>query len=163
MVRLTREADYALRLMLDAAAAGDTFVTARSVSMRQKIPYHLLRRAATVLAANGLLTTSRGPHGGVHLARPAGDISLLDVVNAFGGIALNDCTAVPARCARTSVCPAFPAWVEAQTAVDRALADTKLDGLLRVQKPRHGTKVPSMEPCLPGGSRRSCVGETSQQ
>jgi len=39
------------------------------------------------------------------------------------------------RCTRRDVCPAFPAWVQAQAAVDRALAGTDLESLLRRQKP----------------------------
>ena len=135
MLQLTRKADYGLRLMLEAAAAGASFVTTRTVSRRQKIPYPFLRQAATALAASGLLVTSRGPHGGVRLARPASAISLLDIANVFGGVALNACTATPVRCTRRDVCPAFPAWVQAQVAVDRALAGTDLESLLRRQKP----------------------------
>ena len=146
MLQLTRKADYGLRLMLEAASAGDAFVTARTVSRRQKIPYSFLRQAATVLAAKELLATSRGPHGGVRLVRPAGDISLLDIVNAFGGVALNACTAVPASCARTNLCPAFPAWVEAQAAVERALAGTNLENLLRGQRSRQRARLVPIEP-----------------
>lgn len=154
MVQLTRKADYGLRLMIEVGAAGGAVVTTRAVSKRQKIPYHFLRRAATVLAAKGLLTTSRGPLGGVRLARPAGVISLLDIADAFGGVALNACTAAPPCCARTNVCPAFPAWVEAQRAVDGALAGTKLDSLLRVRKPASaGTR--GGEANVARGSRRS--------
>jgi Rrf2 family protein len=135
MVQLTRKADYGLRLMIEVGAAGGAIVTTRAVSKHQKIPYQFLRRAATVLSAKGLLSTSRGPQGGVRLARPAGVISLLDIADAFGGVALNACTAAPPRCARRNTCPAFAAWAEAQAAVDRALAGTKLDSLLRVPKP----------------------------
>jgi Rrf2 family protein len=136
MVRLTRKADYGLRLMLEAGASGDACITTRAASRRQKIPYQFLRQVATVLAAEGLLATSRGTRGGVRLARPPGDISLLDIVNAFGGVSLNDCTAVPARCTRTKTCPAFPAWLEVQAAVERALAGTNLETLLHAQLPR---------------------------
>ena len=146
MLQLTRKADYGLRLMLEAAAAGDAFVTTRTVSRGQKIPYPFLRQAATVLASKGLLTTSRGPHGGVRLVQPAGGISLLDIANAFGGVALNACTAVPQSCARTNVCPAFPAWVEAQAAVERALAGTSLESLVSGEKPRRRAHLVPAEP-----------------
>ena len=135
---LTRKADYGLRLMLEAAA-GDGYISTRSVSRRQKIPYQFLRRSAAVLRENGLITTARGPAGGVRLARPADTISLVDVTAAFGGIALNACTAVPPRCDRREVCPAFPAWVRAQAATEAALAGTSLASVMNnVHKPGRG-------------------------
>jgi Rrf2 family protein len=117
-------------------------VTTRTISKRQKIPYHFLRRAASVLVAEGLMTASRGQGGGVRLARPPADISLLEIVNAFGGIALNDCTFVPSRCSRTRTCPAYPAWVEAQAVIERTLGETKLDSLLTTKKPRTAARKP---------------------
>ncbi|MEK7247199.1 MAG: Rrf2 family transcriptional regulator [Chloroflexota bacterium] len=135
MLNLTRKADYGLRLMLEVGAAEGVFVTTRAVAKRQGIPYPVLRQVATTLAANGLLVSARGRRGGVRLARPATEISLIDVANVFGGVALNACTAVPVRCTRRGVCPAFPAWVQAQIAVNRALGGTDLESLLRNQKP----------------------------
>jgi Rrf2 family protein len=131
VLQLTRKADYGLRLMLEAAAAEGSFVTIRTVSRRQRLPYAFLRRAASALASRDLLVTSRGPHGGVRLARSASAISLLEVANAFGGVALNACTSSPPTCARRSVCPALPAWIKAQGAVDRALGETDLESVLR--------------------------------
>lgn len=148
VVQLTRKADYGLRLMLEAAAAEGSFVTVRAASRRQKVPYAFLRRAASALASRDLLVTSRGPHGGVRLARPASTISLLEVANAFGGVTLNACTAAPPTCHRSRVCPAFPAWTRAQAAVDRALGETDLENVLRDHRSRgarrqgHGLRNP---------------------
>lgn len=140
MLQLTRKADYGLRLMLEAAAAEGSFVTIRTVSRRQRLPYAFLRRAASTLASRGLLVTSRGPHGGVRLARPASAISLFDVASAFGGVTLNACTASPPTCARRSLCPAFPVWIKAQTAVDRALGETDLESVLRDHRSRRARR-----------------------
>jgi Rrf2 family protein len=140
VLQLTRKADYGLRLMLEVAAGGGSFVTVRTVSRRQKVPYAFLRRAASTLASRGLLVTSRGPYGGVRLARPASAISLLEVANAFGGVALNACTSSPPACARRSVCPALPAWIRAQGAVDRALGETDLESVLRDYGSRRGRR-----------------------
>lgn len=134
---LTRKADYGLRLMLEAAAA-DAYVPTRLISRRQKIPYQFLRQSAAVLRAKGLIVTARGPSGGVRLARSPGMISVLDIVSAFGGIALNACTAVPPRCDRRDVCPAFPAWVQAQATTESALAGTSLESLLNGRQNARG-------------------------
>lgn len=138
---LTRKADYGLRLMLEAAA-GDRYVSTRSISRRQKIPYQFLRQAAAVLRDKGLIITARGPNGGVRLARPTSTVSVLDIVAAFGGVALNACTAAPPRCDRRNACPAFPAWVQAQAATEAALDETTLESLLNGRQETRGRKMP---------------------
>lgn len=165
MHQLTRKADYGLRLMLEAGAAGGALVTVGSVAQREKIPYQFLRQAARTLHAKGLLTTSRGPHGGVRLARTADTISVLDVADAFGGIALNACTAVPPKCDRRDVCAAFPAWVRAQAATERVLAETSLGSLLRrrqepsadesITEPEAGEATAVHNPRLAGSRRKA--------
>jgi Rrf2 family protein len=63
----------------------------------------------------GLLHTSRGARGGVSLARPAQEISLLEVVEAIDGpILLNDCVLDKNACSFSEDCPMRPVWCEAQ-------------------------------------------------
>jgi DNA-binding IscR family transcriptional regulator len=64
--------------------------------------------------------TRRGSGGGVGLARPAGEISLNDVVSVMeGGVALNRCQRDPGACTLAPTCPVHPVWQDA----GRLLAD----------------------------------------
>jgi Rrf2 family protein len=131
MLQLSREADYALLLMLEVGAHTEGAITTAEVARRQQIPYEFLRRyVARTLVRQGLLVSERGTGGGLTLARPAEKISVLDIVRAFGSLALNRCTADPPRCDCRELCPVYPVWAEAQYEVERVLGGTRLSSLI---------------------------------
>lgn len=85
-MRLTQETDYALRLVLafSQLQAGE-FLTAKDISESQNIPYRFLLRMMKKLKSAGIIISRQGVDGGYRLARPRGEISLLDVIEAVEG------------------------------------------------------------------------------
>ena len=80
--------DYALRAVVELASASrgpDTPVTADQVARAQSIPPKFLESILLQLRRGGVVTAQRGPEGGYRLARPAGDISLADVIRVIDG------------------------------------------------------------------------------
>jgi Rrf2 family protein len=130
MLQLSREADYALLLMLEVGAHTEGAITTAEVARRQRTPYDFLRKVARTLVRQGLLVSQRGAGGGLTLALPAEKITVLDIVRAFGSLALNRCTADPPRCDRRELCPVHPVWAEAQYEVERVLGGTRLSSLI---------------------------------
>ncbi|PIV27951.1 MAG: Rrf2 family transcriptional regulator, partial [Anaerolineae bacterium CG03_land_8_20_14_0_80_58_20] len=92
-MQITRQADYAVRAVLYLSRMGDDQRAATSkVAQAQRIPPSFLAKIISQLSIAGLLRTSRGPRGGVTLAREPKDITLLEVVEAIDGpIMLNEC------------------------------------------------------------------------
>lgn len=133
MLQLTRKADYALRLMVEVAAAREGPVAISQVARRQRIPYQFLRKVAQALVSRGLLVSHRRAGGGLTLARPAETISALDIVRAVGSPALNRCTADPPRCDRRTSCAVYPVWAQAQGEVERILGAASLSRLAALQ------------------------------
>ena len=81
---LTREADYAVRAMLALAAHESVEpVSSRRIAAEWGIPARFLVKVLGRLADNGLVSATIGRSGGYRLARPAEEISLLDVVSAI--------------------------------------------------------------------------------
>ncbi|MEE8345744.1 MAG: Rrf2 family transcriptional regulator [Dehalococcoidia bacterium] len=134
MLQLNRKADYAMRLMLEVGGSDQRVVTTAEVARRQQIPYEFLRKVAQPLVSGGLLVSERGVHGGLALARPAEEISMLDIVSTFGAPSLNRCTHDPPRCDRRSKCAVFPVWAKAQNQVDQLLGGSRLSELVERQK-----------------------------
>jgi len=83
-MRLSARSDYALRAVIELAAATDGgHVTADQLARTQGIPGKFLEAILTQLRRAGLVRSQRGPDGGFWLARPASDISLADVIRAI--------------------------------------------------------------------------------
>ena len=77
--------DYAVRAMLSVAADDPTLVKAATLATAQDIPLSFLQGILLDLRRAGLLHSHRGVDGGYHLARPADEITIGDVVRAAGG------------------------------------------------------------------------------
>ena len=84
-MRLSARSDYALRAVIELAAAGPGHVTADQLARSQAIPGKFLEAILTQLRRAGLVRSQRGPEGGFWLARSAGEISLADVIRAIDG------------------------------------------------------------------------------
>src|SRR3989442_13505760 len=63
------------------------------------LPREFLAKILKILTAKGLVRSSRGAHGGYQLARPARDISFLEVIEAVEGPGpLHGCLDHKGRC-----------------------------------------------------------------
>lgn len=136
MLTISRETDYAARVILHLALQDpDSRVTAQQIAEQRLIPRALVRRVVTRLGAAGLITTARGSDGGISLARPASQISLLEVVEAFEGpVALNICTIEPETCPLMTTCTVHDAWTHACTILRQHLKQITFDKLATSQE-----------------------------
>lgn len=132
-MQLTRSADYAVSAMLDIAAYNSTTgerACTTAIAQRQDIPPALLAKLVPLLVRAGLLHSQRGARGGLSLAHPASEISLLEIVEAIEGpITLNRCTATPAQCDKVHQCSVHPVWQQAQDYLVNLLKTTSLSDL----------------------------------
>ena len=88
VVRLSARVDYALRAVAELASAGggpDRPVTADQLARAQGIPPKFLESILLQLRRGGIVNAQRGPEGGYWLARPAGNITLADVIRVIDG------------------------------------------------------------------------------
>jgi Rrf2 family protein len=129
-VELTRQADYALRCVLEVAR--HERISAGDIARRQELSPSFVAKIVSTLARAGVLETHRGAAGGVQLGRPSSQISLLDVVQAVEGpIRLTRCVRTPPACPVVDRCPFAPALQGAQAALVDALSVTLSEVLER--------------------------------
>lgn len=131
---ITREADYAIRIVLSLArhAPKPAPVSAESVSEEMAIPYRFVRKIAGKLVRAGIVRSLRGRTGGLRLARRPATISLLDVLYAVdpATVTLNLCLLDPSACRRMGLCAVHPHLAAIQTDLERALAAVSFAQLL---------------------------------
>jgi Rrf2 family protein len=84
-MRISAKVDYAVRAALELAAAGDDPVKGDAIAEAQDIPLKFLENILGELKHHGVVASRRGAQGGYWLAKPAGEISLADVVRAVEG------------------------------------------------------------------------------
>jgi Rrf2 family nitric oxide-sensitive transcriptional repressor len=84
---LSQTIEYALRAMIRLAtlAPGEA-LTSELIAAHTGAPKGYLSKILRDLVVSGLVSSQRGPAGGFALARPAAEISMLDVINAVDPI-----------------------------------------------------------------------------
>ena len=123
-MQITRTADYGVRIMTRlAAATPGTRMTVADLAHEAGASVAFTGKILQRLAGGRLVVSRRGYEGGFELARPAQDISLLDIVSALDGpLCLNECLPGGAGCERGATCGALPVWAKAQAALAAVLS-----------------------------------------
>jgi len=114
---------YGLRALvrIAAAPAGEALPLSQ-IAAEEGIPAAFLERILRRLRGAGLVSARRGARGGYRLARPAGEISVADVVTALEGRrSLVSCLPDAGACRRSARCRTRVAWQRLDEAVARAL------------------------------------------
>jgi Rrf2 family protein len=85
VISITSKSRYAVVAMAELARSGDRPVPVKELAERRSIPDQFLEQLFSTLRRAGLLTSHRGSKGGYTLARPAEEITVLEVVQALDG------------------------------------------------------------------------------
>jgi Rrf2 family protein len=105
MLRLSKKVDYGLILLSRLAQRSET-ASAREMAAKYDLPPSMIANVLKALTGAGLLVSTRGAQGGYELARPAGRISLAEIVEALEGpFSLVDCVGGEVSCRYSEVCP----------------------------------------------------------
>jgi len=135
MLKINRQTDYAVRVLLALAKQGEgARRSSAQIKKEMLIPAALMPRIVAQLARAGLVNTFPGRDGGLVLSRPAGQLTLRDVVEAFEGpILLSECLQVRGEddCPFQSNCPVRPKWGRVQVAMLREMAAITFEDLLK--------------------------------
>ena len=99
-------------MMFDLALHyGEGAVSLRDVARRQGISEKYLWHLIPPLKNTGLITATRGAHGGYVLAKPPHLISLKEILETVeGSMSLVECTDQPSLCNRSGSCVAREIW-----------------------------------------------------
>lgn len=131
---IPKTAEYALRAAVCLAGTAGAPASADLLAERTKVPRSYLNRVLRDLATAGLLTSKPGPGGGHELARPAGEVTILDVVNAVAPIErIEHCPlGLPSH---TSLCPLHRELDQAYETMQEAFRRVSLKDLLESTSP----------------------------
>jgi Rrf2 family nitric oxide-sensitive transcriptional repressor len=125
MIRINRQTDYAVRVVLSLAKRGpDHLIPTSQIQKEMSIPPALAQRIVADLARGGFITTHPGRDGGLALARASEMINLRQVVEHFEGpLVLSDCLVARGQCQFDRVCPVHCHWARLQLMLVGELED----------------------------------------
>jgi Rrf2 family cysteine metabolism transcriptional repressor len=85
VISITSKSRYAVVALAELERLGPGPVPISQVAERREMPVQFLEQLFSTLRRGGLLISQRGAKGGYRLARPAADITVLEVVQALDG------------------------------------------------------------------------------
>jgi Rrf2 family transcriptional regulator, cysteine metabolism repressor len=103
MISITTKSPYALSALVELHHHGDRGpVPIAELARRREIPVQFLEQLFATLRRAGVLRSQRGVKGGYSFARPAGDITVLELVELLDGPVGADASGVFADAAQAA-------------------------------------------------------------
>lgn len=133
MIRINRQTDYAIRVILALTKYGEEAILSTSqIQQEMLIPKTLSLRVVAELAKGGFIITYLGRNGGLKLARPAAEINLRQVVTHFEtNFTISECLHGANTCPFDNSCPVRCRWARLQALILQELESTTFEELAR--------------------------------
>jgi Rrf2 family protein len=131
--------EYALRALVHLAREPEgSWLLGQDLAARANIPSNYLSKILWTLGNAGLLEATRGHGGGYRLARPADQITLLEVVRQFEGVYAEPGCLLGEQheCSDKNPCSAHAAWKKVKEAYVSFIRDTTIAEIGKPAKPR---------------------------
>lgn len=129
---ISRTAEYAIRAVLSLAGLAEGEARpANEIARMLGVPGNYLAKTLNRLARSGLLVSVRGPGGGYRLARPAGEITMAEVVGEFDEIGPSgECVMGGRACDIRDPCMAHERWKSLSESMVRLMDDTTVADIM---------------------------------
>ena len=129
---LFRQVDYAIRCLVYLTRTRDRLATKGEIAKATSAPDLFVAKILQRLVRAGLVSSTRGVHGGFVLARDPATLSLLDVIEITQAqVAPRPCVLNPRACAFVQSCPVHPIWIKIHRATERELRKVTFAALAR--------------------------------
>lgn len=132
MRTLSKATVYCLRAMIYIATKTekDKYFNIGDISQELDISYHFLTKTFQTITQAGLLTSLRGPYGGIALAKPAEEIFLIDIIHVLEGKNFFEkCLLGLPDCGAADPCPVHNFWKDVKESLQMEFEQTSLADL----------------------------------
>ncbi|NQW30491.1 MAG: Rrf2 family transcriptional regulator [Ignavibacteria bacterium] len=111
---LSKTCIYGIQAAIYVAAESEgNYVSISVVAEKLHLSFHFLTKVLQQFTSAGLMTSYRGPKGGIALGRESKDITLYDMIASIDGTELfTECMLGLPGCGHAEPCPAHDHWVE---------------------------------------------------
>ena len=127
MLRISKLTDYGTVVLASLAGHPAHRHTAAAVAERTGLGLPTVSKLLKSFHRAGIVTSTRGAHGGYQLARPATGISAAEIIDAIEGpVAITECSGVHSACGLEDICSTGTAWQRVNLAIRRSLNELSL-------------------------------------
>ena len=139
-MHFSAQEEYGLRCLLHLASRGPGMsLTLQEISTAEGISVPYTAKMMRILREGGVVTSVRGQAGGYSLARPAADITAGEAMAVLGGRLFeskfcDDHAGSEDTCTHSIDCSIRSLWRAMQSVVDRLLAKTTIQDLIRSEE-----------------------------
>jgi FeS assembly SUF system regulator len=131
MLRVSKLTDYATVVLTALAAQPDVVLSAAGLAEQAGLEAPTVAKILKPLAQAGLVSGFRGINGGYRLARPASQITLIDIVEAMEGpLGMTECSLHAGNCGIEQSCGVRANWRRINDVVADALRGVTLAEML---------------------------------
>lgn len=125
---LSKSCEYGLRAALYLASLDEEgYVPISTISEELDISFPFLTKIFQKLNDAGLLTSQRGPKGGVALTKTADEVTLYEIVVAIDGDDLfQECVLGLPGCGDAEPCPLHDEWAEERSRLETLFRNASL-------------------------------------
>lgn len=123
---ISQGSQYAISAIIAISKhAGNGAISASSLSKSLNCPTAYLSQVLAKLKEPGILKSQRGLNGGVYLAKPIDQITMMDVISAIDGTEFFDkCFMGIEGCGHIEPCPFHEFWSSERKKIEQWLQDT---------------------------------------
>jgi Rrf2 family protein len=131
MLSLSVTTGYAIKALMCLESGDCVLRHISDLAQCSGVPRPYLAKIINALSQHGLVSTKRGYHGGIALARAARDISLLEIVEAVEGNQwLGECLLGMDTCDIFTICPTHDFWARIRREITEELRTTTLASVI---------------------------------
>ena len=139
-MKISTKGRYGLRILLDLALhAKESPRQMKEIAQSQQISEKYISRLILSLNKAGLIISLRGAKGGLQLAKPPKEITLLDIIETMEGpLCIVECVTDKAFCKKSGDCSACKVWSALNKKIKKQMQEVTLKDLLKSEKNRIG-------------------------
>lgn len=137
-MKISTKGRYGLRILLDLALyAKNAPRQMKDIAQSQQISEKYISRLILNLNNAGLITSLRGVKGGLQLAKPPKEITLLEIIEAMeGAVSLVECVSDKTFCKKSEDCSACKIWTSLNKKIKKQMQEITLKDLVKSEKNR---------------------------
>jgi Rrf2 family transcriptional regulator, nitric oxide-sensitive transcriptional repressor len=128
---ISQTAEYALRSVVCLASTPQTALTTGQIAKVTKVPGSYLSKVLQALGRAEIVRSQRGLHGGFSLAKPAEELSLLEVINAVDPMQHIDKCPLDLAQHGSNLCPLHKRLNDSIHMIEKTYRESTIGELLR--------------------------------